>query len=94
MALAADWGCDRISPTDPKKSLYQAMENQYKGNVFLAITSADAATGIVIDAEDTKRELDNDPTHFPDHGLFKVTAKTYGTEPKETYSFHYIEKQP
>ena len=83
-----------FSPVDPKKPSYQATENQYKGKVFLAITSADAAAGIVIAAEDTKRDLDTDPTHLPDHVLFKIMAKTYSTETKETYPFHHIGKQP
>jgi len=83
-----------FSPIDPKSPLYQATENQYKGNVFLAITSADATAGIVITAEDTKRDLDNDPTHLPDHVLFKITAKAYSADTKKTYPFRYIVKQP
>jgi len=83
-----------FSPVDPKKASYTATENQYKGKVFLAITSADADAGIVIAAEDTKRDIDTDPTHLPDHVLFKITAKTYSTETRETYPFRYIGKQP
>jgi len=56
----------------------------------LAITSVDAGAGIVISAEDTKNDLDRDPSHLPDHVLFKVTAKTYITETKQNYSFRYI----
>lgn len=83
-----------FSPADPKKPPYQAKENQYKGSIFLAMTSADAAAGIVIAAEDTKRDLDTDPTHLPDHVLFKITAKAYSTETKEPYPFRYIGRQP
>jgi hypothetical protein len=51
------------------------------------------AAGIAIPADDTKRDLDADPSHVPDHVLFKITAKTYGTETKRTYPFHYIGKE-
>jgi len=74
-----------FSPTDPKKALYQATENTYRRRVFLAITSADAAAGIVISADDTKKALDAD--YVPDHVLFKITSKTYSTETKENYPF-------
>src|SRR5215470_5467706 len=53
-----------FSPTDPKKPSYQVTENTYRQRVFLAITSADAAAGIVISADDTKRALDAD--YVPD----------------------------
>jgi hypothetical protein len=82
-----------FSPTNPKIASYQAAENRHKGNVFLAITSADAAAGIVVTAEDTKKDLDTDPNHLPDHVLFKISAETYSTETKETYPFRYIGKQ-
>ena len=81
-----------FSPTNPKNPSYQATEVRYKGFVFLAITSTDAAAGIVIAGEDTKKELDIDPKHLPDHVLFKITAQTYSTETKRTYPFHYIGK--
>jgi hypothetical protein len=80
-----------FSPTDPKKASYQATENTYRSRVFLAITSADAAAGIVISADDTKRALDAD--YVPDHVLFKITAKTYSSETKENYPFRYIGKK-
>jgi hypothetical protein len=78
-----------FSPTDPKKTSYQATQNEHHGKVFLAITSEDAAAGILIPAEDTKKDLDDDPNHLPDHVLFKISAKTYDTETKENYPFHY-----
>lgn len=80
-----------FSPKDPKKTSYQATENTYRRRVFLAIMSANAAAGIVISADDTKRALDAD--YVPDHVLFKITAKTYSTETKENYPFHYIGKE-
>jgi hypothetical protein len=79
-----------FSPADPKKTSYQATENKYHGKVFLAVTSADAAAGIDIPADDTKKDLDADPNHLPDHVLFKIPAKTYSTETKKTYPFRYI----
>jgi len=82
-----------FSPTNPKKTTYQATENKYQGKVFLAITTVDAAAGIVITAEDTKKNLDADPNYLPDHVLFKISAKTYKTETKENYPFHYIGKE-
>lgn len=82
-----------FSPANPKKTSYQATENKYQGKVFLAITSVDAAAGIVITAEDTKKNLDADPNYLPDHVLFKIGAKTYNTETKENYPFHYIGKE-
>jgi hypothetical protein len=82
-----------FSPTNPKKISYQATENKYQGKVFLAITSVDAAVGIVISAEDTKKNLDADPNHLPDHVLFKISPKTYNTEIKENYPFHHIGKK-
>jgi hypothetical protein len=81
-----------FSPTDTKKTSYYATENKYRGKVFLTITSA-AAAGIVIPAEDTKKDLDADPNHLPDHVLFKITAKTYSTETKQNYPFRYIGKE-
>jgi len=78
-------------PKDAKKTLYQATENAYRGRVFLAITSADAAAGIVITADDTKKALDAD--YAPDHVLFKINGKTYSTETKENYPFRYIGKK-
>lgn len=81
------------SPTDPKKTSYQATENRHHGKLFLAIISVDAAAGIVIAADDTKKDLDTDPNHLPDHVLFKITAKTYSTETKENYPFRYIGKE-
>jgi hypothetical protein len=83
-----------FSPTNPKNPPYQATEIRYNSYVFLAIASADAAAGIVIAAEDTKRDLDADPKHLPDHVLFKITAQTYNRETKLTYPFRYIGKQP
>ncbi|SRR5713101_2639894 len=80
-------------PTDPKKTSYQATENRHHGNDFLAITSVDAAAGIVIPADDTKKDLDTDPNHLPDHVLFKISAKTYSTETKKNYPFRYIRKE-
>lgn len=82
-----------FSPKDPKKTSYQATENTYRRRVFLAITSANAAAGIVITADYTKKALDADPNYLPDHVLFKITAKTYSSETKETYPFHYIGKE-
>src|SRR5258708_16136328 len=83
-----------FSPKDPKKASYQATENKHHGKVFLAITSADAAAGIVISAEDASKDLDTDPNHLPDHVFFKITAKMYNTETKENYPFRYIGNQP
>jgi len=80
-----------FNPTDPKKISYRATENKYRRWVFLAITSASADAGIVISADDTKRALD--ANYVPDHVLFKITAKTYRTETKQTYPFHYIGKE-
>ena len=80
-----------FNPKDPKKTSYKATENTYRRRVFLAITSADAAAGIVITADDTKNALDAD--YVPDHVLFQITAKTYSSETKETYPFRYIGKE-
>ena len=41
-----------FSPKDSKKSSYQATENDHNGKAFLAITSPEAAAGIVIAADD------------------------------------------
>jgi hypothetical protein len=41
-----------FSPKDPRKTSYQATENTYRRRVFLAITSVNAAAGIVITADD------------------------------------------
>src|SRR5262249_7836025 len=60
-----------FSPKDPKRSSYQATENEHKGKTFLAITSSDADAGIAIPVEDTNKNLDADPNHLPDHVLFK-----------------------
>jgi hypothetical protein len=79
-----------FSPAALKRTSYQATENSHKGKVFLAITSADAAAGIVFPAEDTKKDLDANPNHLPYHVFFKITAKTYNTETKEYYPFRYI----
>jgi hypothetical protein len=79
--------------TNPNRTSYQTTENTHHGKIFLAITSVDAAAGIVIPADDTKKELDTDPDHLPDHVLFKINAKTYTTETKKNYPFHYIGKQ-
>jgi hypothetical protein len=81
-----------FSPADPKKTPYQATENRYQGKFFLAITSEDAAAGIVITAEDTKKILDADPKYLPDHVLFKISAKAYNSETKQKYPFRYIGK--
>jgi hypothetical protein len=82
-----------FTPTNPKKTSYQATENKYQGKVFLAITSVDAAAGIVITAEDTKKNLDAEPQYLPEHVLFKIGAKTYNSETRQTYPFHYIGKK-
>jgi len=86
-------GVISFNPTNHKHSWYQAMEVRYKGRVFLAIASNDAVAGIVISAEDTKKALDTDPRHLPDHVLFQVTARTYSTETKQTYPFRYLGSQ-
>jgi hypothetical protein len=82
-----------FSPRNPKKSSYQAMEDEHNGKTFLAITSPDAAAGIVVAANDIEKDLDADARHLPDHVLFKVSAKTYETETKRTYPFRYIGPQ-
>jgi hypothetical protein len=82
-----------FSPTNPKNASYQATENKHQGKIFLAITSVDAAAGIVITAEDTKKLLDANPKHFPDHVLFKTNAKTYHAETRKNYPFQYIGKE-
>ena len=82
-----------FGPTNPKKTSYQATENKYQGKVFLAITSVDAAAGIVITAEDTKKNLDADPNYLPDHVLFKISAKIYDAETEENFPFRYIGKE-
>lgn len=82
-----------FNPERPKKTSYQATENSHEGRVFLAITSANAAAGIVIPADDTKKDLDAEPNHLPEHVLFKIAAKTYNIETKENYPFHYIGKE-
>jgi hypothetical protein len=82
-----------FSPKDPKKSSYQATENEHNGKTFLVITSPDAAAGIVVAADDIEKDLDGDATHLPDHVLFRVSAKTYQTETKQTYPFRYIRPQ-
>jgi hypothetical protein len=83
-----------FSPKDSKKTEYQATETIYRGKVFLAITSDNAAAGIVITADDTKKALDADPNYLPDHVLFKITAKTYTGEKKKNYPFRYIGNKP
>jgi hypothetical protein len=82
-----------FSPKDPKKTLYQATENKHNGKTFLAITSPDAAAGIVIAADDIEKDLDAAANRLPDHVLFKVSAKTYQTETKQTYPFRHIGPQ-
>jgi len=82
-----------FSPKDPKKSSYQATENEHNGKTFLAIKSADASAGMVIVADDIEKDLDADADHLPDHVLFKISAKTYQTDTKQTYPFRYIEPQ-
>jgi hypothetical protein len=82
-----------FNPKNPKNPSYQATENEHNGKTFLAITSPDAAAGIVIAAYDIEKGLDADATHLPDHVLFKVSAKTYQTETKQTYPFRYIRPQ-
>lgn len=79
-----------FTPKSPKNSSYQATENEHNGKTFLAITSPDAAAGIVITAAEIEKDLDADANHLPDHVLFKVSAKTYETETKQTYPFRYI----
>jgi hypothetical protein len=54
-----------FSPADPKNPPYQVTENQYKGKVFLAITSADAAAGIVIDEKIRRGTLIPTPRTCP-----------------------------
>jgi hypothetical protein len=83
-----------FTPNNKKKSSYTAMENEHHGKIFLAITSPDAGAGIVIPAEDTNKELEADPKHLPDHVLFKISAKTYVTETRQTYPFRYIGTKP
>lgn len=82
-----------FNPTNPKRTSYQTTENTHRGKIFLAITSVDASAGIVIPADETKKVLDSDPDHLPDHVLFKINAKTYSTETKKNYPFRYIGKQ-
>jgi hypothetical protein len=82
-----------FSPKDPKNSSYQATENEHNGKTFLAITSPDAAAGIVIAADDIEKNLDADAKHLPDHVLFKVSAKTYQTDTKHTYPLRHIGPQ-
>ena len=79
-----------FSPKDAKKPSYQATENEHNGKTFLAITSPDAAAGIVIGVGEIDKYLDADPKYLPDHVLFKVRAKTYESETKKTYPFRYI----
>jgi hypothetical protein len=79
-----------FNPRDWKNPSYQATENEHNGKTFLAITSPDAAAGIVITANDIEKDLDADAAQLPDHVLFKVSAKTYQTETKQTYPFRYI----
>src|SRR5436305_14271049 len=43
-----------FSPKDPKKSSYQATENEHNGKTFLVITSPDAAAGNAIAAYDSE----------------------------------------
>lgn len=81
-----------FSPKNPKNHSYEATEVRHKGYVFLAITSDAAAAGIVIAADDIKNDLDADPRHLPDHVLFRITARTYRFETKQTYPFRYIGK--
>lgn len=82
-----------FNPKDSKKSSYQATENEHNGKTFLAITSPDAAAGIVIAADDIKKDLDADANNLPDHVLFKISAETYETETKQRYPFRYIRPQ-
>ena len=82
-----------FTPKSPKNSSYQATESEHNGKTFLAITSPDAAAGIVIAANDIEKDLDADANHLPDHVLFKVSAKTYEAETKQTYPFRYIRPQ-
>jgi hypothetical protein len=82
-----------FSPTDVKKTSYQATENRHHGKVFLAITSVNASAGIVIPADYTRKVLDAYPNRLPDHVLFEITAKVYDTETQKKYPFHYIGKE-
>jgi hypothetical protein len=82
-----------FSPKGPKKFSYEATESEHNGKTFLAITSPDAAAGIVIAVNDIEKDLDADATHLPDHVLFKVSARTYQNETKQTYPFRYIRPQ-
>lgn len=82
-----------FSPKDQKNSSYQATQNEHNGKTFLAITSPDAAAGIVIATDEIEKELDADANYIPDHVLFKISAKTYQIETKQTYPFRYIRPQ-
>jgi hypothetical protein len=82
-----------FSPKDSKKSSYEATENDHNGKTFLAITSPEAAAGIVIAADDIEKDLDANANHLRDHVFFKVNGKTYETETKQTYPFRYIGPQ-
>jgi hypothetical protein len=73
-----------FNPKDSKKPSYQATENEHNGKAFLAITSSDAAAGIVIAADDIEKDLDADTNHLPDHVLFKISSEIYETETKQT----------
>jgi hypothetical protein len=80
-------------PKDSTKSSYAAEERKHNGKTFLAIMSADAAVGIAISAEDVNKDLDADSEHLPDHVLFKISERTFKTETKETYPFHFAGAQ-
>jgi hypothetical protein len=68
---------------------YQGTEVEYRVRTFISFSAEDSA-GIVIPVEETKKQLDSYPQGTPDHTFFRITAKIYARETKQTYPFRYV----
>ena len=71
---------------------YEGDELEYKGRRFLAFKTENAA-GIVIPADETKRELEAHPQGLPLYVFFKTSAKVFAQETKQTYPFGYVNRK-
>jgi len=75
-----------LTPRQRDKSPYSGVEVVHRGRPFLA-WETEEAPGIVVSADETKRQLDGNPRVLPPYVFFEISKTIHDRETRETYPF-------
>jgi hypothetical protein len=75
-----------LTPRQRDRKPYSGVEVVHRGRTFLA-WETEEAPGIVVSADETKRQLDENPRVLPPYVFFEISKAVHDRETRETYPF-------